>query len=203
MALNLTKLNEHQREAVLHGLGPLLILAGAGSGKTSTMAHRIAHLIAERHVPGSAILGLSFTNKAAGELKQRVYRLVQESLGRRAARGLTVTTFHSLCARLLRVHAEELGFQTNFTILDQNDQIDILRQVLKNIRIDERRFDPEVILFELSQAKSRFLSIKEAESYFLESRNLSEDYALATASSFSKYQEQLRVLNAMDFDDLI
>src|SRR4051794_29698271 len=114
MALNLDRLNPRQRAAVFHGSGPLLILAGAGSGKTSTMAYRIAHLISERNVPGSAILGLSFTNKAAAELKERVTLLVQKAAGRRATRGLTITTFHSLCARLLRAHADRLGFQNNF-----------------------------------------------------------------------------------------
>jgi DNA helicase-2/ATP-dependent DNA helicase PcrA len=203
MALNLNQLNTRQRDAVLHGSGPLLILAGAGSGKTSTMAYRIAHLIAERHLPATDILGLSFTNKAAKELRERVYRLVTESAGRRSAKGLTVTTFHSLCARLLRKHAGELGFQTNFTILDQNDQTDVLKQVLRNIKIDERRFDPDVILFEIGQAKNRFLTPAQAEAFFLESGRMSSDYAIAAASSFGKYQDQLRVLNAMDFDDLI
>ncbi len=203
MGLNLDRLNSRQREAVTHGSGPLLILAGAGSGKTNTMAHRIAHLIADRHVPASAILGLSFTNKAAAELKERVTRLVTQSSGKMATRGLTITTFHSLCARILRAHATHLGFQTNFTILDQNDQNDVLKQVLRNIRIDDRKFDPDLILFEISQAKNRFLSVQEAETYFLEGKRLSPDYAIAAATSFSKYQDQLRILNAMDFDDLI
>src|SRR3954453_19283259 len=106
MALKFGHLNSRQREAVVYGTGPLLILAGAGSGKTSTMAYRIAHLISERHVPGSNILGLSFTNKAAQELKERVVKLVSENMGRKACKGLTITTFHSLCARLLRAHAD-------------------------------------------------------------------------------------------------
>ncbi len=203
MALNLNRLNPCQRDAVLHSLGPLLILAGAGSGKTSTMAYRIAHLISERHVPGNAILGLSFTNKAATELKQRVRKLVSQTSGRKASQGLTITTFHSLCARILRAHAERLGFQGNFTILDQNDQVGVLRQVLRNIRIDDRRFDPDVILFEIGQAKNRLMSVEEAETYFLESKKLAPDYGLAAASAFGKYQDQLRILNSMDFDDLI
>src|SRR3954451_9856986 len=111
MALNLARLNARQRDAVLHASGPLLILAGAGSGKTSTMAYRIAHLIAVRHMPASAILGLSFTNKAAGELKERVSKLVIQAAGKGATRGLTVSTFHSLCVRILREHAPLIGFQ--------------------------------------------------------------------------------------------
>src|SRR4051812_40530078 len=104
MALNLNRLNPNQRQAVLHPRGPLLILAGAGSGKTSTMSYRIAHLVADRHVPPSAILGLSFTNKAAKELRERVRDLIAKNVGKRGAKGLTVTTFHSLCARILREH---------------------------------------------------------------------------------------------------
>lgn len=203
MAVNLNQLNAQQREAVLHPLGPLLILAGAGSGKTSTMTYRIAHLIADRHVSAENILGLSFTNKAATELKDRVKRLVIEQAGRRAIKGLTITTFHSLCARLLRAHAEHLGFQNNFTILDQNDQLDVLKQILKQIHIDDRRFDVDVILFQIGQAKNRLLSPEQAQEYFLEKGKMSSDYAIATASCFPRYQEQLKILNAMDFDDLI
>jgi len=203
MALNLNRLNTPQREAVTHGSGPLLLLAGAGSGKTSTMAYRIAYLISQRCILGSEILGLSFTNKAAAELRERVVRLVCSSSGKAATRGLTITTFHSLCARLLRAHADRLGFQKNFTILDQNDQTDVLRQVLRNIKIDDRKFDPDVILFEIGQAKNRFFNPGEAEKFFLDSGKLSSDYAIATASSFSRYQDQLKILNAMDFDDLI
>lgn len=203
MAVNLNHLNAQQREAVLHPMGPLLVLAGAGSGKTSTMAYRIAHLMTERHMPGHAILGLSFTNKAATELRERVVQLVQKSAGPRAARGLKITTFHSLCARLLRSHSEQIGFQNNFTILDQNDQLDVLKQVLRNIRLDDRKFDPQVILFEIGQAKNRFLKGDAAEQFFLESGRMAQDYALAAASAFPKYQDQLKVLNAMDFDDLI
>ncbi len=203
MAVNLNHLNAQQREAVVHPMGPLLVLAGAGSGKTSTMAYRIAHLIVDRHMPGHAILGLSFTNKAARELRERVFKLVQHHAGKRACQGLKITTFHSLCARLLRAHSDRIGFQNNFTILDQNDQLDVLKQVLRNIRLDDRRFDPQMILFEIGQAKNRFLSPQQAEQFFLESGRLSVDYAIAAASCFPKYQDQLKILNAMDFDDLI
>src|SRR5947209_1495297 len=114
MTIDLNRLNTHQREAVLHGNGPLLVLAGAGSGKTSTMAYRIAHLIAARNLAPSDVLGLSFTNKAAAELKERVFGLIRKAQGPRAGRGLIITTFHSLCVRLLREHAPELGFQKTF-----------------------------------------------------------------------------------------
>ncbi|MGZ3699891.1 MAG: ATP-dependent helicase, partial [Bdellovibrionota bacterium] len=203
MALQLHHLNPNQREAVLHREGPLLVLAGAGSGKTNTMAHRIAHLVADRKLPANNILGLSFTNKAATELKERVTKLIEKSSGKGASKGLVVTTFHSLCARLLRAHAECLGFQKNFTIVDQNDQLDILKQTLKSIHIDDRKFDTQVILFEIGQAKNRFLNREQAEAYFLDAGKLSGDYAIAAASSYGRYQEQLKLLNAMDFDDLL
>ncbi|MCM2322297.1 MAG: UvrD-helicase domain-containing protein [Oligoflexia bacterium] len=203
MTLNLSRLNPNQREAVLHRDGPLLVLAGAGSGKTSTMTYRIAHLITERKVAGRAILGLSFTNKAAGELKERVTELVAKVAGKGAAEGLTVSTFHSLCVRILRAHGFKLGFRPSFTILDEHDQKDILKQVFKNIRIDDRKFDVDRILFEIGQAKSKLLRPEDAEGYFLDSKRLSPDYALAAAASFGRYQEQLRLLNAMDFDDLL
>lgn len=203
MHAKISRLNPNQREAVLHPEGPLLILAGAGSGKTSTMASRIAHLIADRHVPPTAILGLSFTNKAAAELQERVKGLVRDAGLARAARGLTVTTFHSLCVRLLRPYAEKIGFFPNFTILDENDRRDTLRQVMRNVRIDERKFDLDTLLFAFGHAKGKLLDPENVEAYFLEHARLSPDYATAAACAFPRYQEQLRVLNGMDFDDLL
>src|SRR4051794_15852925 len=158
MSLSLTRLNERQREAVLHTEGPLLILAGAGSGKTSTMTYRIAHLITEKRVPATSILGLSFTNKAAGELKERVSGLVRKAAGQAAAQGLTISTFHSLCVRFLRQYGHVLGFQENFSIIDEGDRRDILRQIFKNVRIDDRKFDHDRILFEIGHVKSKLLT---------------------------------------------
>ena len=203
MSLNLNTLNERQREAVLHGDGPLLVLAGAGSGKTSTMTYRIAHLIAARHIPASAILGLSFTRKAAGELRERVRKLVSKAVGPKLTKGLTVTTFHSLCVRILRAHAKALGFQDDFTILDQADQVDIVRGILRDIKLDDRKFDPDRLLFEIGQAKNRFLSVEKAETWFLENRNLPHDYGIVAGPVYGKYQAELRARNAMDFDDLL
>jgi superfamily I DNA/RNA helicase len=196
--MNLNSLNSRQREAVLHGNGPLLVLAGAGSGKTNTMSYRIAHLISVRNVAPTNVLGLSFTNKAASELRTRVAKMVKAS-----TRGLIVSTFHSLCARLLRQHAAKLGFQEDFTIVDRSDQRDILRQVFKNLNVDDRKFDHDVILGEIGHAKSRFLHGDAARGFFLESGRLSSHYSVATAAGFEKYQDQLKVLNSMDFDDLL
>jgi superfamily I DNA/RNA helicase len=203
MSLNLNRLNANQREAVLHPEGPLLVLAGAGSGKTSTMSYRIAHLIAVRHMPATAILGLSFTNKAAGELKERVVKLVSQVAGRSATRGLTISTFHSLCVRILREHADKIGFQNNFTIVDTSDQKDILKGIMKNVKIDDRKFDLDTILFAIGQAKNQFMPDDQAEAFFLESKKLGTDYAIATAHCYVKYREQLKLLNSMDFDDLL
>jgi DNA helicase-2/ATP-dependent DNA helicase PcrA len=196
-------LNERQRQAVLHGDGPLLVLAGAGSGKTSTMTHRIAHLMAGRGVPAFQILGLSFTNKAANELKERVKKLVVSRLGSRATRGLMISTFHSLCVRILRTHAERIGFQPNFSILDSSDQRDILKDIFKRVNIDDRRFDLDRLLFAIGQAKNQFLQPEDAETYFLERSNLPSDYSLAAAAAYRHYEEHLRALNSMDFDDLL
>jgi superfamily I DNA/RNA helicase len=203
MPLNLNRLNPRQRESVLHPEGPLLILAGAGSGKTSTMAYRIAHLVTARGVSGTSILGLSFTNKAARELRERVTKLISRAAGPGASKGLTVTTFHSLCVRVLRAHGDKLGFSPDFTILDQNDQLDVLKQVLRQIKIDDRKFDPQRILFEIGQTKNRSLTPEQAQEFFLESKRMPSDYGIVAASAYPKYQEKLRILNAVDFDDLI
>jgi DNA helicase-2/ATP-dependent DNA helicase PcrA len=203
MSLSLEKLNNRQKDAVLHGNGPLLILAGAGSGKTSTMAYRIAHLVSVRNVPPTAVLGLSFTNKAATELKERVTKLIKSVSGPRSARGLTVTTFHSLCVRMIRAYGQHLGFQPNFTIIDRNDQKDILKQIFRTVKIDDRKFDLDTILFEFGQVKSRLWTPEEAEAYFLSTKRLAGDYGIAAASAYPKYQDQLKALNAMDFDDLL
>jgi len=202
-SINLSRLNERQKQAVLHGNGPLLVLAGAGSGKTSTMAHRIAHLIADRHVPASNILGLSFTKKAAEELKERVKNLVAKVSGPQSTRGITIATFHSLCVKLLRQNADRIGFSKNFSILDTHDQTDIVRQILRTIKIDDRKFDPQRLLFEIGQAKNRFLSPNQAENFFLDGVRLPPDYGEIAAQVYPRYLEQLRLLDSMDFDDLL
>ncbi len=147
--MDLSRLNPEQRAAVLHTEGPLLILAGAGSGKTNTMTHRIAYLISEKGIPANRILGLSFTNKAATELKDRVRTLVKKVAGEKAAKGLIVSTFHSLCVRILREFAPRIGYTSQFSILDPSDQEAIVREILKFINIDSKKFDPSWILFQI------------------------------------------------------
>lgn len=204
--LDLSRLNAEQRKAVLHTEGPLLILAGAGSGKTNTMTHRIAYLIAEKKVPATRILGLSFTNKAASELKDRVKSLASKVGSASSTKGLIVSTFHSLCVRILREHAGLLGYTPQFSILDPSDQEGIVKEILKFINIDAKKFDPSWILFQIGQAKNKFLTGDEATSYFdsVKGPKVSyDDYSIALQSVFPRYQERLRLLNAMDFDDLL
>lgn len=204
--LDLSRLNPEQRAAVLHTEGPLLILAGAGSGKTNTMTHRIAYLIAEKGIPASRILGLSFTNKAATELKDRVRSLVKKTAGDKAAKGLIVSTFHSLCVRILREYADRIGYTREFSILDPSDQEAIVREILKHVNIDSKKFDPAWILFQIGQAKNKFLSGDSALEFFngLKGPKVSYDeYSIAVQSVFPRYQERLKLLNAMDFDDLL
>lgn len=204
--LDLSKLNPEQQSAVLHTEGPLLILAGAGSGKTNTMTHRIAYLISEKGVPAQRILGLSFTNKAANELKERVRSMLKKASMEKSAKGLIVSTFHSLCVRILREYASRIGYTPEFSILDPNDQEGIVREILKRINIDAKKFDPAWILFQIGQAKNKFLTGEDAEQFFngLKGPKVSyDDYSIALQSVFPKYQERLKLLNAMDFDDLL
>ena len=199
----LKKLNSAQREAVYHHQGPLLVLAGAGSGKTTTMATRIAYLIAKHHIRAENILGLSFTRKAANELKERVEKMVAETSGKERAKGLTLSTFHALCVRILRARAAEIGYSSDFTILDEKDQADIVKSILRRLKLDDRKFDGDLIKFEIGQAKNRFLGPDAAREFFLSSGRMAEDYAIATCSVYEQYQERLAALNAFDFDDLL
>lgn len=204
--MDLSRLNPEQRKAVLHVDGPLLILAGAGSGKTNTMTHRIAYLIAVQKISPSQILGLSFTNKAATELKERVKNLVKKVSGERAAKGLVISTFHSLCVRILREFAPLVGYTNTFSILDTSDQEAIVKEILKYINIDAKKFDPSWILFQIGQAKNKFLTGDNANQFFdgLKGPKIAyDDYSIALQSIYPRYQERLKLLNAMDFDDLL
>ena len=150
---DLSTLNPRQREAVLHTEGPLLVLAGAGSGKTRVITFRIAHLLTTKKVPAANILAVSFTNKAADEMRQRLRGQVSGGV----ARGLTVSTFHSLSARILREDIDRLGYRKNFTILDANEQEGVLKQVLREIKFDDRKFKAEWIAANISRAKNAFI----------------------------------------------
>jgi DNA helicase-2/ATP-dependent DNA helicase PcrA len=187
----LEALNEPQREAVTHGEGPLLILAGAGSGKTRVLAHRIAYLIYTDQAQPGEILAITFTNKAAGEMRERVEQL----LGHRTS-GMWLLTFHSACARILRSHADRLGFTRQFTIYDQSDARRLVKNCMAELNIDPKRFTPAAIHNQISDAKNRMREIDPSEgagSYI--DQIVGEVYSL--------YQRELTRMNAMDFDDLL
>ena len=185
-------LNEPQREAVTHGDGPLLILAGAGSGKTRVLTHRIAYLVATGAVQASEILAITFTNKAATEMRQRVELLV----GRRV-RAMWVMTFHSACARILRAHADKLGYTRQFTIYDQADSRRLIKRCMEENGVDPKRFTPSSIHNQISDAKNR---LRDAEAY---SQLVGSFFERTVADVYGSYERELHRMNAMDFDDLL
>ncbi|MBR0105643.1 MAG: UvrD-helicase domain-containing protein [Lachnospiraceae bacterium] len=190
---DLSRLNEKQKEAVLSTEGPLLILAGAGSGKTGTVIHRIAHLIDDCGVSPFNILAITFTNKAAGEMRDRVDAMI----GTNAA-GIWVSTFHAMCARILRRHAEYLGFTRNFTIYDTDDQKTLMRQLIREKNLDTKLFRERGVLAVISAAKN---NRKTADDFYKESVG---DYRnMQIAELFRMYQEAMLKNDAMDFDDLL
>ena len=188
----LDSLNEEQRAAAAHTEGAVLIFAGAGSGKTRVLTHRVAHLLAEEAAPAYRIIAVTFTNKAAGELKQRLHALVGPM-----AQGLWVGTFHSIGVRILRRDGAAVGVAPNFVIYDETDQRQLVREILRDLDLDEHHFAPGALLNEISRAKERCLSPAAYAS--------SADGRLATtvSSVYAEYQRRLTVANALDFDDLI
>lgn len=186
-------LNPKQKEAVLHTDGPLLILAGAGSGKTRVLTHRIAYLIDECGVNPWNIMAITFTNKAAGEMRERVDNLV--GFG---AESIWVSTFHSSCVRILRRHIESLGYTTSFSIYDSDDQKTLMRQVFKAMDIDTKQFKERAVLAAISSAKDKLIT---PEEFLL---NAGADFReKKTGEIYKEYQKQLKKNNALDFDDLI
>lgn len=186
-------LNEPQREAVFQTEGPLLILAGAGSGKTRVLTHRIAYLIEEQGVNPWNILAITFTNKAAGEMRDRVDQLV--GFG---SESIWVSTFHSMCVRILRRHIELLGYDTNFTIYDTDDQKTLMKDVCKLLEIDTKRFRERALMSAVSQAKNELITPEEFR------LNAGGDFAQRKiADVYEEYEKQLRANNALDFDDLL
>lgn len=186
-------LNDMQQQAVFRTEGPLLILAGAGSGKTRVLTHRIAYLIEEKGVNPWNIMAITFTNKAAGEMKERVNNIVGFGSDQ-----IWVSTFHSSCVRILRRHIDRLGYSNNFTIYDTDDQKSVMKDICKRLNIDTKIYKERNILSQISKAKDEFVS--------------PEQFALINQNDFSKkriieayksYQEQLKSNNALDFDDLL
>ena len=193
IALSLDTLNPQQREAVLSTEGPLLVVAGAGSGKTRVLTHRIAHLIGEQLASPSEILAITFTNRAATEMKERVQQLV----GGRIAARMWVMTFHTACGRMLRRDAELIGYRSTFTIYDQADQVRLVKSCIEDLGKDPKRFVPRAVHGAISRAKDRLLT---AELYAEQVGGFFEE---TVASVYDLYERRLSAANAMDFDDLI
>lgn len=185
-------LNPQQQEAVRHTEGPLLIMAGAGSGKTRVLTHRIAYLMGEKEVSPRNILAITFTNKAAREMKDRVAKLVGSQ-----GEYMWVSTFHSMCVRILRRDIDRIGYSSNFSILDSGDQLSVIKQVLKNLNIDPKKFDPRAMLGQISAAKNELIT---EEAY---AKNAGNYYDRQVAQVYEGYQKMLRKNQSLDFDDLI
>lgn len=186
-------LNDRQRQAVLHTEGPLLIMAGAGSGKTKVVTHKIAYIIAEKRVSPGEILAITFTNKAANEMKTRVAKLIDVNVD-----AMWMGTFHSVCVRMLRRDIDKLGYEKSFSIYDRADQKTLVREIIKELRLDKETYKENSILSKIGELKNTGVApdeyINENYSDFRK-RNIGEAYAL--------YQKKLRFYNALDFDDLL
>ena len=188
----LNGLNQQQIEAVQTVDGPLLVLAGAGSGKTRVLTCRIAYLVREVGVSPGSILAMTFTNKAAGEMKERVASLIGGSPA-----GLWIGTFHSLCARVLRVESAAVGLTPNYAIYDTDDQVALLRRVIKDQEVPDNQYPPRQIRGRISQAKNQMLDPEAM------ARSASNFRDQTVARIYRQYQEALKQNNAVDFDDLL
>ncbi|MFV0361497.1 MAG: DNA helicase PcrA [Suipraeoptans sp.] len=186
-------LNKEQKEATFYTKGPLLILAGAGSGKTRVLTHRIAYLIEEEGVNPYNILAITFTNKAAGEMRERVDNIV--GFG---SESIWVSTFHSLCVRILRRHVDLLGYGNNFTIYDTDDQKTLIKDVCKLLNVDTKVFKERMLMSAISSAKNEMITPEE-----MEERAAGDFSRKRVAKVYAQYQKQLKANNAMDFDDLL
>lgn len=186
-------LNKEQKKAVCHTEGPLLILAGAGSGKTRVLTHRIAYLIEEMGVKPWNILAITFTNKAAKEMRERVDRLVEYGSDQ-----IWVSTFHSMCVRILRRYIDRIGFGTDFSIYDTDDQKTVIKAVMKRLNVDPKQFKERSLMSAISSAKDELISVREYE------LDAQYDYTKKViAQVYREYQETLQSNNALDFDDII
>lgn len=188
----LNGMNPRQKEAVLHTDGPLLLMAGAGSGKTRVLTHRIAYLIEEKEVNPWNILAITFTNKAAKEMKERVNAILVSG-----GEDVWVSTFHSMCVRILRRDVDFIGYNRNFTIIDSSEQLTLMKRILKELNIDPKKYDPRSILGTISQAKN---SLQTPQDFAKMQGSYYEEIA---AKCYAAYQKELQYNQCMDFDDLI
>src|SRR5213079_1282654 len=188
----LADLNPAQREAVLATEGPLLVIAGAGSGKTRVLTYRVAHLLHAAGVKPNEILAITFTNKAAGEMRERL-----EDLLGGAARAIWILTFHAACGRILRREAPRLGYRSNFTIYDSADQLRLTKQCLEELERDPKRFTPRGIHAQISNAKNQLIGPAEYAS------RVASFYDQTVADVYELYQKRMFASNAVDFDDML
>ncbi|HWK22056.1 MAG TPA: DNA helicase PcrA [Ureibacillus sp.] len=191
----LNGMNPQQAEAVKTTDGPLLIMAGAGSGKTRVLTHRIAYLVVEKEVYPSKILAITFTNKAAREMRERIDNL----LGNGTTESMWVSTFHSMCVRILRRNIDRIGISKNFSILDSSDQLSVVKNVLKELNIDSKRFEPRAILNAISSAKNECIT----SDMYKANSNDNNPYEKVISQVYEGYEKRLRRNQSLDFDDLI
>ncbi|QJD85139.1 DNA helicase PcrA [Cohnella herbarum] len=189
---SINKLNPKQKEAAIATNGPLLIMAGAGSGKTRVLTHRIAYLISKRLAAPWSILAITFTNKAAREMQDRVSKLIGPS-----GRDIWVSTFHSMCVRILRKDIERIGFGSNFSILDSTDQLSVIRNVMKDNNIDVKKFEPKAVQAAIGAAKNELLTPAQYE------QRQGDFFETIVAKVYTQYQRRLKANNSLDFDDLL
>lgn len=192
-----SQLNEKQSEAVAITDGPILIIAGAGSGKTKTLTHKVAYLVREKKVNPRNILAVTFTNKAAGEMKERISKLIKIDVNNGNEKLPLVGTFHSICAKLLRSEIEKLGYERSFNIIDDHDQLSLMKKIFVKLSIDPKQFNPRSFLETISKAKDDLIDPQNfseiSNGYFEE----------IVAKAYVEYQKQLKKNNSLDFDDLI
>ncbi|MBR2790042.1 MAG: UvrD-helicase domain-containing protein, partial [Eggerthellaceae bacterium] len=192
MPIDLSSLNPPQREAVLCTEGPLLVLAGAGSGKTRVLTYRIAHLVEDLGVHPWQILAITFTNKAANEMRERLYSLVGPD-----ARGMWVSTFHSMCGRILRANAEYVGRTGEFTIYDEDDMKRLMKRLMEELDLNPKQYNPKAIAFAISQAKNGLVMPEDLEQV------ASDPFHKAVARVYARMEERLQAANAFDFDGML
>ena len=190
--IDLDNLNEEQKKAVLYNEGPLLILAGAGSGKTKVLTTKIAYLIEELDISPYEILAITFTNKAALEMRERVDKMIGSE-----SKYIQISTFHSFGLKILRENYDKLGYSNNFVIMDSDDSLTIVKKILKSLNYDPKIYNPKAIRNKISNCKNELLSPKDYERY------IASDYENVVSEVYYKYEDKLKKNNAMDFDDLL
>ena len=186
-------LNDRQKEAVISTEGPCLVIAGAGSGKTKVLTHKIAYLISEKYVKPWNIIAITFTNKAANEMKERIQNIIGD-----AANDLWMGTFHSICVKILRKYIDRIGFDHSFLIFDTSDQKTLIKECLKDLKVDDKLFTDRAVLSEISNGKNEMLEPKDYKTKY------AGDFRRETIGNiYELYQQRLKENNALDFDDII